>query len=76
MSILARLWNLLLWIDQGLNVLIGSGWPDEMLSAYAHRKGGWRRTFINGLFFWQEDHCRDAYWTERNKKQLPFEYRA
>ncbi len=75
MNLKRRLWNLILWIDQGLNVLIGSGYCDETLSAYAHRKGDWRRSFINGLFFWQGDHCQIAFLSEMNRRHLPPEYR-
>ncbi len=75
MKLKARLWNLLLWVDQGLNVLIGSGFCDETLSAYAHRKGDWRRYAINALFFWQGDHCQDAFLVEMNRRHLPPEYR-
>ena len=71
-----RLFNLLIAIDQVLNVLVGSGFCDETLSAFAHRKGGWRREVINALFFWQADHCAEAYWSERLRKQLPAEYRT
>ena len=69
-----RLWHLILLLDQGFNVIIGSGYCDEMLSAYAHRKRGWRRSLINGIFFWQADHCLDSYEGERLRKQLPREY--
>jgi hypothetical protein len=76
MRLTDRLWNIALWFDQGANVLIGSGYCDEMLSAYAHRKRGWRRGLINGLFFWQDDHCLASYEHERARKQLPPEYRT
>ena len=33
------------------------------------------RTMINGLFWWQGYHCRDAHQSELNRKQLPKEYR-
>ena len=64
--------------DQQLNALRG-GHPDETLSAAAHRrhlegKSGWRN-LINALFWWQEDHCRDAHASELQRKQLPKEYR-
>lgn len=69
-----RLLNFLIWLDQGLNVFIGSGFCDETLSAMAHRKGGWRRDVINGLFFWQEDHCEASYYSEIERRHLPAEY--
>lgn len=69
--------NLLIWLSQGLNT-ITFGDPDETFSARAHRdhKAGRSvlRNFVNGLFFWQEDHCQDAYWVEVNRKHLPNAY--
>lgn len=63
--------------DQQLNTLRG-GEPDETLSAWAHRMhvaGNSRlRNVINALFFWQEDHCLQAYQSEVNRKHLPREY--
>ena len=63
-------------VDQVFNVLIGSGYADETLSAFAHRKGGWRRATINALFFWQVDHCQESYFSEMNRRHLPPEYRT
>lgn len=62
-------------VDQVFNVFLGSGYADETLSAYAHRKQGWRRATINAIFFWQEDHCHDSYYSERERRHLPPEYR-
>lgn len=75
MSISRRLFQLLIVFDQVFNVLIGSGFADEVLSAYAHRKGGWRRRAINALFFWQTDHCRSSYEAEMERRQMAPEYR-
>lgn len=63
--------------DQFANAVRG-GEPDETLSAAAHRlhlkgRSGWRN-FINRIFFWQEDHCKDAYESEKSRRQLPKEY--
>lgn len=63
--------------DQLANAVIG-GHPDETLSAAAHRRhlegrSGWRN-LINGLFWWQEDHCRDAHINEAGRKHLPKTY--
>jgi hypothetical protein len=68
--------QLLIAIDQLLNVLIGSGWADETLSAFFHRRGGWRRTVINWMFFWQNDHCLQAHRSEIDRRHLPPEYRT
>lgn len=70
--------KVLIAFDQLANAVRG-GHPDETLSAAAHRsheagKSGWRN-LINALFWWQEDHCRDAHASELQRKQLPKEYR-
>jgi hypothetical protein len=69
--------KVLIAFDQLANAVIG-GHPDETLSAAAHRRhlegrSGWRN-FINGLFWWQQDHCLDAHQSELNRKQMPKEY--
>lgn len=65
--------NLLIAIDQLINTWFG-GSPDETLSsrAYRHRESKpWAYKLINMLFFWQEDHCRDAYLAEMERLHLP-----
>lgn len=69
--------KVLIAFDQLANAVRG-GHPDETLSAAAHRRhldgrSGWRN-FINGLFFWQEDHCQDAHLNEMTRKHLPKTY--
>lgn len=81
-------WNILIWIDQGLNVCLAPllnlvfkpdkkhmfGAADETLSSVFGKNrdvnpliDGGRRA-INMLFFWQEDHCREAIeWVEKIK---------
>jgi hypothetical protein len=64
-------------IDQLANALVG-GKADETLSARAHRqrlKGRYAAaSFIDALFFWQQNHCERAYESERNRTQLPKDY--
>ena len=74
--------RILVALDQLINALIG-GWPDETLSANAHRMRakkqpywGWLAGFIDTLFFWQKDHCFKAHMAERERRQLPDEYRG
>ena len=68
-------------IDQLVNTLFG-GWADETISSVAWRKRnegkGWAflRCLIDGLFFWQEDHCKTAYESELERRQLPKELRG
>lgn len=68
-------------IDQLLNT-IARGWADETLSARAWRMheqtAAWAltRRIIDGIFFWQPHHCKSAYESEQDRKQLPPEYRS
>ena len=67
-------------IDQLINTLFG-GWADETISSVAWRKRhegkGWAilRRVIDTLFFWQTNHCRTAYESEKKRRQLPPELR-
>lgn len=70
--------QILVAIDQLVNTLMG-GMADETLSARAwrnHLKGrrSWPMKLIDLLFFWQKDHCREAYESEVERKQLPAGY--
>ncbi|PHS23493.1 MAG: hypothetical protein COA83_09650 [Methylophaga sp.] len=81
-----RILQLLIALDQMVNVVIslaiGGGWADETISARAYRTKGvnkyWLITYktINHIFFWQIDHCEQAYESEKNQKQLPPRYRT
>ena len=69
-------------IDQTLNTRVklcdGYGLPDEMLSARAWRLRNEHprlRLWIDRIFFWDADHCRECYEIERQHLQLPLEYR-
>ena len=35
--------------------------PNESISARAYRLDTALKPIINGIFFWQEDHCKSAY---------------
>lgn len=65
--------------DQLANTLFG-GYADETLSARAWRQSKhskrWQylRRVIDGLFFWQSDHCFNSYLSELHRKHLPQEY--
>jgi hypothetical protein len=64
-----------------LDCLIGSclgAWSDETMSAYAYRKqlAGEARgrrwvSFIDALFFWQEQHCAQAYAHDQARRLTP-----
>ena len=71
--------QILVAVDQLANTMLG-GMADETLSARAwrhHLDGSrdWPRAIIDALFFWQADHCRSAYESEVERRQLPPEYR-
>lgn len=73
----------LIAFDQLMNTLVyvkgdGFGMADETLSARAYRLrelSSLPYKLINGLFFWQDDHCKEAYESEQLNKQLPLHYR-
>ena len=65
--------------DQLVNTLL-AGMSDETLSARAWRNhlvsAKWRFTMnvIDAIFFWQQDHCKQSYFAEFERKHLPPEY--
>ena len=72
--------QILVAIDQFVNTLFFF-FSDETISSRSHRayvtgKRKWARNVINALFFWQEDHCKEAYESELTRTQLPPELRV
>lgn len=80
---MAVLKNIAIGLDQTVNCAIkladGWGMPDEMLSARAWRL---RRTHtmlyrvIDGVFFWDANHCQECYQIELDRQQLPKGYQS
>ena len=72
----------LIALDQLVNAMLAGGWADETLSARAWRMDGKTRAWsltrrvIDGIFFWQDSHSRRAFISERERRQLPPEYRG
>lgn len=71
--------RVLIALDQLGNALLG-GWPDETFSSRCwrwHRDGtrSWPCRAVDGLFFWERNHCRGSYESERQGRQLPPELR-
>lgn len=71
--------KVLIAVDQLVNAMI-AGWPDETMSSRAWRweQSGvraWPRRLIDKLFFWEPNHCRESYRSERKGRQLPPELR-
>ena len=55
-------------------------YADETISSRSHRayvsgKRKWTRNLFNTMFFWQDDHCKEAYESEMERTQLPPEMR-
>lgn len=70
---------LLIAADQFFNALF-LGWPDETLSSRAWRwhksgKRSWPKKLIEGIFFWDKDHCKESFESERAGRQMPPELR-
>ena len=71
--------RVLIGVDQLVNALLG-GWPDETMSSRAWRwewdgVRSWPRKLIDLLFFWDLEHCRLSFESERVGRQLPPELR-
>lgn len=73
--------NILIGLDQTVNcaIKLSDGWgtPDEMLSARAWRLRSnhpWLLKIIDGIFFWDDNHCQECYEIELTRKQLVKEY--
>lgn len=61
--------------DQLLNAL-GGGYADETISARCWRLEHRQpykilRPVIDGLFFWQDNHCLQSYIAEKQRKHSP-----
>ena len=66
--------NLLIAVDQLVNALIG-GWADETLSSRAHRTNPFLERLIDGILFFDPDHCKKSFQSERLRLQSPPEER-
>ena len=73
--------QVLIAIDQVLNTLVG-GFADETLSARAwrcrHDSRRWSiaRRVIDTVFFFDTDHCEQAYLNEFDRRHFPTHYRG
>lgn len=73
-------WQLLIWIDQGFNVITG-GWADETFSARCWRRQEEEvfciaRKVVDAIFFFSKNHCYKSYLAEKERRGLPIEYRT
>lgn len=80
-----RILNLLIALDQFLFccLMLGNSYPDETASACAWRleqagriQGRIFRPLIDALFWFDHHHCLECYKIERDRRQLPREYRT
>lgn len=84
MSKTQRLINFLITVDQLIFsvITLGSSAPDETMSAAAWRLeqsnklvGKLFRPLIDGLLFFDPEHCKTSFESEKYKKHLPEIYR-
>jgi hypothetical protein len=76
---MSRAFQVAVALDQLINAAAG-GYADETMSARCWRLRARRpysllRPIIDGIFFWQKNHCETAYESERLRSHLPAEYR-
>lgn len=77
----------LIGVDQLLHITLGMifvpteyHYCDETMSSFAYRLDRdrgykhWHK-FINHIFFWQQDHCKEAYESEIDRLHIPPEMR-
>ena len=79
-----RILNLLIAIDQLAWVILtlGNGMPDETISAALYRMekqnklaGRIFRPFVDALFWFDKNHCLNAWESENKKQHLPAIYK-
>ena len=85
MNIARRALHIFTAIDQAVLSIItlGSAYPDETISSWAYRAdrdgkfwGKFWRPFIDWLLLpLEKDHCYQSYLAEKQRKQLPVEFR-
>ena len=70
-----RFKQFLIAVDQVVNTIIGSGWADETLSAYCWRKQLPTHKVIDAILFFDAQHCKSSFDSERMRLQSPVEER-
>jgi hypothetical protein len=69
--------QILIALDQLVNTMLG-GWADETLSSRAWRfrfRRPWIYKTVDSVFFWDANHCEKSYVSERERRQLPPQFR-
>ena len=73
---MTRTRKILLALDQFFGALLFDGiFPDESISAYCWRKCYWKRVAIIDWIMREENHCFNAFMSEKNGTQNAPEYR-
>ena len=72
--------SLFVLLSQSVNVIFFKGYPDEMLSARCYRQQSdlvWakRKNFLDKLFYWQPEHCKQCFEWEEARVDSPQEYK-
>lgn len=67
--------QVLVAVDQLVNTFFG-GYADETISSrlwrhYLKGERKWAVKIVNAIFFWQKNHCKEAYESELERSQLP-----
>lgn len=72
-----RLHQTIIAFDQFLNAALLNGWADETISARAYRRQDhckkWKkaRIFIDMLFFFENEHCKNSHYNEKMREHMP-----
>jgi len=61
--------NIAASISQFFNVLVFNGHPDESISARCWREDREIYKVINKIFFWEDNHCRNAHMMDINRAE-------
>ena len=86
MNVKHWLWQVIIWLDQGLNLLAtpfhSGAWADETMSSRVYRMeqkgrlwGRVLRPLIDGIFFFDTEHCKNSHASESVRRHLPPELR-
>lgn len=77
------IWQIVYLIDLAVNVLF-LGWAGEYISSRCYRQKDkkvlgmplflWGKYIINGIFFWQKDHCFESFLGQKAQAHMPSEY--
>jgi len=66
--------QVLVAFDQFCNAVF-FGWADETFSSRCYREYPKMAKVIDVLFWFDANHCRESYMSERERNQLPPEFR-